>query len=74
VDLDANTKLVTVKPFKNKDEAMAFAAKLEENINEAIGKDREQVLIYAISSLNYATLYTSKKIGNYDWFYELYYK
>ncbi|HEY0261455.1 MAG TPA: tetratricopeptide repeat protein, partial [Chitinophagales bacterium] len=53
VDVDANTKMITIKPFKNKDEALAFIAKLEGNFNEAIGKDREKVLLYAISSLNY---------------------
>lgn len=74
VFIDNNTKLVAVKPFANKETAMAFVAQLEENIKEAIGKESSQVLIYAISTLNYATLVSNKRFGNYNYFYEKHYK
>lgn len=74
VDLDFATKIVAVKPFKNKQEAISFITQLEVNTDESIGVPREQVLIYAISLLNYSNLINSKRIGNYDYFYRENYK
>lgn len=74
VFIDNNTKLVAVKPFTNKETALAFVAQLEGNIKEAIGKESSQVLIYAISTLNYSTLVSNKRFGNYNNFYEKHYK
>jgi tetratricopeptide (TPR) repeat protein len=75
VAMDKDNNLINIKPFKNKDDAMAYVAALKAKMKEvmpALGDD--QYFIGAISSLNYSTLISTKKINNYRHFYRVNYK
>ncbi len=69
VFIDANNKLIVIKPFDNKAQALSFENKLRQNLKLATGLESNQVYIFAISSLNYTTLINTKRVGNYLHFY-----
>lgn len=74
VVIDANNKLIVVKPFDNKAQALSFESKLLENLKSATGLDAGQAYVFAISSLNYTTLISTKRVGNYLRFYNKNYR
>ena len=74
VFIDNNNKLIVIKPFMNKDDALAYIAKVKTDVKKATGLDAEKIYIFAINTLNYSTLITNKRIGNYLNFYEENYK
>jgi hypothetical protein len=74
VILDSKNKLILVKTFVNKTEALAAAKTLQSGITEAIGVQSEEVYVFAISTLNYTTLISTKRLGNYLNFYKENYK
>ena len=68
--LDNDNKLIHIKPFKNKEVAEAYVKALTEKISEiAPNLKPDQYFIGPISTLNYSTLISSKKINNYVHFY-----
>ncbi len=74
VILDSKNKLILVKSFSNKTGALSAARTLQAGILEAIGVSSEGVYVFAISTLNYTTLVSSKRLGNYLNFYQENYK
>ena len=68
--LDNDNKLIHIKPFKNKETAEAYIKALTDKLAEiAPNLKPEQYFIGPISTLNYSTLISSKKINNYVHFY-----
>jgi hypothetical protein len=74
VILDSKNKLILVKSFGNKTDALAAAKTLQTGVAEAIGIPGEEVYVFAISTLNYTTLISTKRLGNYLNFYKENYK
>ncbi|MFN8315243.1 MAG: tetratricopeptide repeat protein [Chitinophagales bacterium] len=74
VILDSKNKLILVKSFGSKTDALAAAKTLQTGIAEAIGVSSEEVYVFAISTLNYTTLISTKRLGNYLNFYMENYK
>lgn len=73
--LDKDNRLIMIKPFKNKEAAMEYLAKIMPRLNEAMGDVKpDQYFIGAISTLNYSTLISGKTINNYMHFYRANYK
>ena len=73
--LDKDDKFFIVKPFKNKDAAMAYLDALRDKISQIMpGVNPDQYFLGAISTLNYSTLISTKKINNYMRFYRTNYK
>jgi hypothetical protein len=74
VILDSKNKLILIKSFSNKTDALSAAKTLQTGIAEAIGMPSEEVYVFAISTLNYTTLISTKRLGNYLNFYKENYK
>jgi hypothetical protein len=74
VFIDGDNKLIVIKPFDNKSQAISFESKLMENLKQATGLDIGQAYIFSISSLNYTTLISTKRVGNYLHFYKKNYR
>jgi tetratricopeptide (TPR) repeat protein len=75
VYVDANHKLIIIKSFKNKTEAMTYAMALQSKLNTLLRTtDTAAYFCGAISTINYSTLLTTQKINNYRSFYREYYK
>ena len=68
--LDKDNLLIPVKSFKDKDAAQAYVTALKAKLEGVMGGIKpDQYFLGAISTLNYSTLVTSKKINNYMHFY-----
>ena len=68
--LDNDNKLIHIKPFKSKEVAEAYVKALTDKLGEiAPNLKPDQYFIGPISTLNYSTLISSKKINNYVHFY-----
>ncbi len=75
VEIDRDSRLINIKPFKDKDAAMAYIAALRAKMKEVLpALAEDQYFIGAISTLNYSTLVSSKAINNYRHFYRENYK
>ena len=75
VAIDKDNNLINIKSFKDKDGAMAYISALKAQMKEVMpALSEDQYFIGAISSLNYSTLVSTKKINNYRRFYRANYK
>lgn len=74
VVLDNNNKLFCIKSFKNKADAMEYLAALKAKPEVLADLKERQYHLVAVSSLNYSTLISTKKINNYLHFYRANYK
>jgi tetratricopeptide (TPR) repeat protein len=75
VNMDKDNNLINIKRFQNKDAAMAYITALKGKLSETFPTLNEnQYFIGAISTLNYSTLVSTKKINNYQRFYRANYK
>jgi tetratricopeptide (TPR) repeat protein len=74
VIINSATKLVVIRQFKNKDEAMLLAKRLEADTKISLEIEPSKVHVFAISMLNYSTLITTKKLDAYLKFYQANYK
>ncbi|MFN8310954.1 MAG: tetratricopeptide repeat protein [Chitinophagales bacterium] len=74
VIVESSFKLIQIKSFANKTEALQYVAALKANADLFSGLSNSQFEIFAISQLNYSTLIASKKINNYAAFYRTNYK
>ncbi|MCW3128172.1 MAG: hypothetical protein JWO03_3830, partial [Bacteroidetes bacterium] len=75
VTIDPQNKLINIKRFNNKDVAMTYIAALKAKMKEVMPSlSEDQYFVGAISTLNYSTLVSTKKINNYQRFYRANYK
>lgn len=73
--LDKDNKVLMIKSFKNKDMAQAYLTSLTAKLGDIMtGINPDQYFIGTISTLNYGTLISTKKINNYMRFYRTNYK
>lgn len=73
--LDKDNKVIMVKSFKNKALAEVYLIALRAKLDEIMpGVNADQYFLGSISTLNYGTLISSKKINNYMRFYRANYK
>jgi len=73
--LDKDNKVLMIKSFKNKDLAKAYLTSLTAKLGDIMtGINPDQYFIGSISTLNYGTLISTKKINNYMRFYRTNYK
>lgn len=74
VIINSVTKLLVIRQFKNKDEAMLLAKRLEADTKISLEIEPSKVHVFAISMLNYSTLITTKKLDAYLKFYQQNYR
>jgi tetratricopeptide (TPR) repeat protein len=74
--LDLKTPVLVVKRFKNKDEAMMYYDKVNENVEEYLKESMEglEITPMVISQDNYKTLVRKKAMEDYKLFFEVNYK
>ena len=73
--LDKDNKVFMIKRFKNKELAQAYLTALTAGLGDIMtGISPDQYFIGSISTLNYGTLISTKKINNYIRFYRANYK
>jgi hypothetical protein len=74
VIINSVAKLVVIRQFKNKDEAMLLAKRLEADTKISLEIEPSKVHVFAMSMLNYSTLITTKKLDAYLKFYQQNYR
>ena len=74
VIINSATKLIVIRQFKNKDEAMLLAKRLEADTKISLEIEPTKVHVFAISMLNYSTLITTRQVDAYLKFYQANYK